>query len=230
AVHRRGGHQLLLHRAARGGGRAGAQGDLPAHRRRRAAALPPIPQEPRPLPGAGADGALGPPEDRARPGRRVGRRRARLRLLRRQRGGSAVPPPRLQPRLRPPRLCALPAAPCRARGGDAAEGGGADPEWPALPSRQRLCVAGGALPRGPARQNGGVNYWVYILASRPYGTLYVGVTSDLVRRIWEHKCKAVPGFTAKYDVDHLVWFEAYATAEARSVERSRSKSGNEIGR
>ena len=75
-------------------------------------------------------------------------------------------------------------------------------------------MAGGALPRGPARQNGGVNYWVYILASQPYGTLYVGVTSDLVRRIWEHKCKAVPGFTAKYDVDHLVWFEAYATAEA----------------
>ena len=59
-----------------------------------------------------------------------------------------------------------------------------------------------------------MNYWVYILASQPHGTLYVGVTSDLVRRIWEHKCKVVPGFTAKYDVDHLVWFEAHATAEA----------------
>ena len=44
-------------------------------------------------------------------------------------------------------------------------------------------------------------YFVYLLASKPYGTLYVGLTSDLSRRVWEHKNKAAAGFTAKYGVD-----------------------------
>jgi len=43
--------------------------------------------------------------------------------------------------------------------------------------------------------------------------LYVGMTDDLIRRIWEHKNKVVPGFTAKYGVDRLVWFEAHETRE-----------------
>jgi putative endonuclease len=47
------------------------------------------------------------------------------------------------------------------------------------------------------------------MASRKNGTLYVGVTNNLVRRIYEHKSKAVPGFTARYNVDRLVWFECY---------------------
>jgi putative endonuclease len=59
-----------------------------------------------------------------------------------------------------------------------------------------------------------VSYYVYILASQAYGTLYVGMTSDLVQRVWEHKCKAVPGFTARYGVDQLLWFETHTTAEA----------------
>jgi putative endonuclease len=50
-------------------------------------------------------------------------------------------------------------------------------------------------------------FYVYILTSKPYGTLYVGVTCTLLRRVWEHKSKAVPGFTRRYVVDHLVWFE-----------------------
>lgn len=57
-------------------------------------------------------------------------------------------------------------------------------------------------------------FCVYLLASKPNGTLYGGVTSDLARRIWEHKEKAVPGFTARYGVDKLVWFEAHDSAEA----------------
>jgi len=57
-------------------------------------------------------------------------------------------------------------------------------------------------------------FYVYLLASKPYGTLYVGVTSDLVKRVWEHKNKAVPGFAARYNVDRLVWFEAHESAEA----------------
>ena len=55
----------------------------------------------------------------------------------------------------------------------------------------------------------GVAYFVYILASRKYGTLYVGVTNDLVRRVYEHKEKVSGSFTAKYNVDRLVWFECY---------------------
>ncbi|HEX6004274.1 MAG TPA: GIY-YIG nuclease family protein [Burkholderiales bacterium] len=50
---------------------------------------------------------------------------------------------------------------------------------------------------------------VYILASRPNGTLYVGVTSDLVKRIWEHKNDFVPGFTRRYAVHTLVWYERH---------------------
>lgn len=61
---------------------------------------------------------------------------------------------------------------------------------------------------------------VYILASRRNGTLYVGVTSDLVRRIWQHKSDAVPGFTSRYAVHRLVWYE---TAESMEVAIAREK-------
>jgi putative endonuclease len=51
---------------------------------------------------------------------------------------------------------------------------------------------------------------VYILASRPNGTLYIGVTSDLVKRIWEHKNDVVEGFTRQYQVHTLVFYELHA--------------------
>jgi putative endonuclease len=57
-------------------------------------------------------------------------------------------------------------------------------------------------------------FCVYLLASKPYGTLYVGVASELARRVWEHKTKAVDGFTARYGVVRLVWFETDASVEA----------------
>ncbi|WP_375313899.1 GIY-YIG nuclease family protein [Bradyrhizobium sp. A5] len=69
-------------------------------------------------------------------------------------------------------------------------------------------------------------YYVYILASRKQGTLYICVTSDLVRRVYEHRTKAVPGFTTKYGVDKLVLFEIYddaATAIAREKELKKSR-------
>ena len=53
-------------------------------------------------------------------------------------------------------------------------------------------------------------YYVYILASRPGGAIYVGVTRDLVRRVYEHKAGAVPGHTRRYGIDQLVYFEQYA--------------------
>ena len=57
-------------------------------------------------------------------------------------------------------------------------------------------------------------YYVYLLASKKHGTLYLGVTNDIVRRVYEHRTKAVPDFTSRYGVDKLVWFEIHATAEA----------------
>jgi putative endonuclease len=50
---------------------------------------------------------------------------------------------------------------------------------------------------------------VYMLASRKNGTLYVGVTSDLIKRTWEHKNNAAKGFTQRYDVHTLVWYEPH---------------------
>jgi putative endonuclease len=63
-------------------------------------------------------------------------------------------------------------------------------------------------------------FYVYLLASRKQGTLYVGVTRDLVRRNHEHKEKTLPGFTARYDVHRLVWFETYDQV-APAIEREK---------
>jgi putative endonuclease len=64
-------------------------------------------------------------------------------------------------------------------------------------------------------------FFVYILASKRNGTLYVGVTNNLPRRVTEHKAKLVAGFTRQYGVDQLVHFEAFASIlEARAREHS----------
>ena len=55
--------------------------------------------------------------------------------------------------------------------------------------------------------------YVYILSNRPYGTLYVGVSSNLTKRIWEHKEHLVAGFTTKYRLDRLVWYECHESIE-----------------
>ena len=55
---------------------------------------------------------------------------------------------------------------------------------------------------------------VYLLASGKNGTLYAGVTSNLVKRVWEHKEKLTEGFTKKYAVDILVWYELHGTMES----------------
>jgi putative endonuclease len=54
-----------------------------------------------------------------------------------------------------------------------------------------------------------VSYWMYILASKPRGTLYVGVTNDFVRRVAEHRDGLVPGFTKTYNVKMLAYFEEH---------------------
>ncbi len=53
-------------------------------------------------------------------------------------------------------------------------------------------------------------YYVYILASKTNSVLYIGVTNDLKRRLYEHKNKLLPGFTEKYNVQKLVWYEEYS--------------------
>jgi len=53
------------------------------------------------------------------------------------------------------------------------------------------------------------SYYVYILASRKDGAIYIGITNDIVRRVFEHRTKAVRGFTSKYDIIRLVWFEIF---------------------
>ncbi|HYS49019.1 MAG TPA: GIY-YIG nuclease family protein [Xanthobacteraceae bacterium] len=63
-------------------------------------------------------------------------------------------------------------------------------------------------------------FFVYILANRRNGTLYVGVTNNLIQRLIQHRAKAVPGFTRTYGLDKLVYFEEYASIlEARARER-----------
>jgi putative endonuclease len=67
-------------------------------------------------------------------------------------------------------------------------------------------------------------YHVYLLASRRNGTLYVGVTSDLMGRVGQHKAHLVPGFTATYGVTRLVWFETHTSIEAAIAREKRIKS------
>lgn len=67
------------------------------------------------------------------------------------------------------------------------------------------------------------NYFVYILANKKYGTLYVGLTDDLSRRIYEHKNKIYEGFTKQYDVKMLVYFEKHLTPEDAMKRESQLK-------
>jgi len=67
-------------------------------------------------------------------------------------------------------------------------------------------------------------YCVYLLASDRNGTLYVGVTNDLVRRVWQHKEHAVPGFTKRYNVTKLMWFEQHNWIEAAITREKQIKA------
>ena len=69
-------------------------------------------------------------------------------------------------------------------------------------------------------------FYVYILASKPYGTLYIGVTSDLVQRVYQHKNKEAKGFTNKYGVDKLVYYELHYDAYEAFQREKRMKKWN----
>lgn len=64
----------------------------------------------------------------------------------------------------------------------------------------------------------------YILASAPRGTLYIGVTSNLPQRVWQHRHNLTAGFTSKHRIHHLVWFETHDTLEAAIVHEKRMKA------
>ncbi len=64
-------------------------------------------------------------------------------------------------------------------------------------------------------------YYVYMLASGRCGTLYIGMTNNLVRRVHEHRTHVVESFTDRYDVTRLVWYEQHATAES-AIKREKA--------
>jgi putative endonuclease len=67
------------------------------------------------------------------------------------------------------------------------------------------------------------DYYVYIMASKSK-TLYTGITNDLVRRVYEHKHKLVPGFTAKYNIDRLVYYDRTSDVDAAIAREKQVKS------
>jgi putative endonuclease len=69
-------------------------------------------------------------------------------------------------------------------------------------------------------------FHVYMLASAPNGTLYIGVTSDLVKRVWQHKEGLADGFSQQYGVKTLVWFEPQSSAEAAINREKQLKKWN----
>ncbi|HEY3520581.1 MAG TPA: GIY-YIG nuclease family protein [Rhodanobacteraceae bacterium] len=88
---------------------------------------------------------------------------------------------------------------------------------PAKAGIQRLCLFNGMHKKQPA---------VYILANERNGTLYIGVTSDLIQRIWQHRNDVVDGFSRRYRTHKLVYFEQHASMEAAIVREKQIKKWN----
>ena len=71
-----------------------------------------------------------------------------------------------------------------------------------------------------------LQYYVYILASKKYGTLYTGITSDLIKRVYEHKKSLVDGFTKKYGIHQLVYYEIHEDVCEAILREKRIKKWN----
>lgn len=70
------------------------------------------------------------------------------------------------------------------------------------------------------------SYYIYILTNKNNSVLYVGVTKDIVRRIWEHKSKLIEGFTKKYNVDKLVYYEKFNDPNSAIAREKQLKAGS----
>ncbi|HTQ32292.1 MAG TPA: GIY-YIG nuclease family protein [Opitutaceae bacterium] len=68
------------------------------------------------------------------------------------------------------------------------------------------------------------SYWVYILTNKPHGTLYIGVTNSIDRRVWQHKTRALDGFTKRYGLNRLVYFEEFRDV-AGAIDREKELKG-----
>jgi len=71
-----------------------------------------------------------------------------------------------------------------------------------------------------------MSFYVYILASRRNGTLYIGMTDDLAKRVWMHRTGLLPGFTKQYGVKMLVWYEQHETRESAFTRERQLKKWN----
>ena len=71
-----------------------------------------------------------------------------------------------------------------------------------------------------------MSFFVYILASRRNGTLYIGMTDHLMQRIWQHRTGVIPGFTKQYGVKTLVWYEQHETRESALTRERQLKKWN----
>ncbi len=72
------------------------------------------------------------------------------------------------------------------------------------------------------------NYYIYIMTNKMNGTLYVGVTSNLLRRVYEHKNKIFEGFTKKYDLDKLVYYEVFDNINYAIAREKQLKAGSRM--
>ena len=73
-----------------------------------------------------------------------------------------------------------------------------------------------------------MSFYVYILTSQRNGTLYIGSTDDLARRVWEHREKVRPGFTDQYGVTRLVWYEVHDLRETAFQRERQMKKWNRL--
>ncbi|HAO41742.1 MAG TPA: GIY-YIG nuclease family protein [Afipia sp.] len=71
-----------------------------------------------------------------------------------------------------------------------------------------------------------MSFFVYMLASQRNGTLYVGMTDDFLRRLWQHRTNAAPGFTSRYVVKMLVWYEVHESRESAFIRERQLKKWN----
>ena len=84
-----------------------------------------------------------------------------------------------------------------------------------------------SFPRKRESRQSEINEFLfYMLASKRNGTLYIGMTDDLLRRVWEHRSGTVPGFTSRYNVKMLVWYEAHDSRVSAFTRERQLKKWN----